>query len=89
MPNSDDTKNTFYIDLHALLTTLLTTVTQVVLADLSARVGTPTLHAKAHPVTTRSATTTTLSLLFLPAWAEHNLPLINTYMRRPMREKTT
>ncbi|BHF65249.1 hypothetical protein SprV_0200825900 [Sparganum proliferum] len=89
MANSEAARNKFYEDMHALLTTVPKADELILLYDFNARIDTD------HAVWSRVLgplgvdSCNDNDLLLLRTCAEHRLILINTFIRFPMREKTT
>ncbi|BHF84162.1 hypothetical protein SprV_0902731200 [Sparganum proliferum] len=81
MSNSDEARNKFYEDLHALLETVSKADKLIVLGDFNARVGID--HAAGRGVLGLNEN----DLLLLRTCAEHRLILTNTFSRLPVREK--
>ncbi|VDM02483.1 unnamed protein product [Schistocephalus solidus] len=89
MTSSDQAKDKFYEDLHALLATVAKVDKLIVLGDFNTRVGTD--HAAwqgvlgLHGLGSRNDN----GLLLLRTCTEHRLLLSKTFLRLPTREKAT
>nr|VZI52107.1 unnamed protein product [Spirometra erinaceieuropaei] len=89
MTSPDETRNTFYEDLHALLVTVPKTDKLIVLGDFNVRVGTG--HAAWRGVLSPNGLdgTNDNGLLLLRTYTKHRLILTSTHFRLLIQEKAT